>query len=496
METLSSLQSGIASGRLSGCSSLKLCDGLSAFPSEIFSLADSLTFLNLSNNCIRHLPPEFAQLKKLEIVFFNNNHFETFPAVLADCPKLSMVSFKNNAIASIPPSALSPTLRWLILTNNKLASLPPTIGNLPKLQKLMLAGNQLTELPRSLAHCKNLELIRLSANQLPALPRWLFTLPRLSWLAYAGNPNCSIEPATLTQQPLQTISAAELQLGEILGQGASGIIYKAQWNAQWNDRWNAQWNDRWNRTQTNETVAVKIFKGEITSDGSPLDEMKACIAAGSHPNLVTVLGQYRDGEKTGLVFSFIPSDYTNLGNPPSLESCTRDTYSAEPSFSLKKVLNVAKGIASVACHLHSQGIIHGDLYAHNILIDAAGHSILGDFGAASFYDTAADKSLEKIEVRAFGCLLEDLLEYCLATGEATDKDIAEANVEKKAEANVERKDANDTQAIIASLYQLKTDCMNTDPTARPLFASIYQKLEYQKLEYQKLEYQKLENIST
>jgi serine/threonine protein kinase len=55
--------------------------------------------------------------------------------------------------------------------------------------------------------------------------------------------------------------------------------------------------------------------------------------------------------------------------------------------------------------------MHGDLYAHNILIDEKDSCYLGDFGAASFYDVG-NKDFEKIEVRAFGCLLEDLLKLC------------------------------------------------------------------------------------
>jgi len=51
------------------------------------------------------------------------------------------------------------------------------------------------------------------------------------------------------------------------------------------------------------------------------------------------------------------------------------------------------------------------LYAHNILINDEDHCYLGDFGAASFYDTTCE-DFEKIEVRAFGCLLEDMLTLC------------------------------------------------------------------------------------
>jgi serine/threonine protein kinase len=79
---------------------------------------------------------------------------------------------------------------------------------------------------------------------------------------------------------------------------------------------------------------------------------------------------------------------------------------------------MALGIASAAQHLHARGILHGDLYAHNILHTPAGHALLGDFGAATFFevsDTAHAQGLEKIEVRALGCLLQELATQCDAT---------------------------------------------------------------------------------
>lgn len=432
METLDSLKSGLASGRLAGATGIKLCDGLREFPSELFALADSLIFLNLSDNQLTELPAEFDRFQQLEIVFFNNNCFEQFPVVLANCPRLSMVSFKNNAIAHIEPNALSAQIRWLILTNNNLTSLPDSIGNLHKLQKCMLAGNGLTVVPRALLDCERLELIRLSANRLETFPDWLLTLPRLAWIACAGNPFSPKDTLRSSEEALREIDADELTFGEVLGEGASGVIYKGIWNT----------------LEQRRTVAIKLFKGEITSDGSPLDEMRACIAAGSHPNLVTVLGRYQEEGKTGLVFSFIPSSYKNLGGPPSLESCTRDTYDLGVSFSFDQILKVAYGIASVEAHLHRRGIMHGDLYAHNILIDEKGHSILGDFGAASFYEVETDNhALERVEVRAFGCLLEDLLERCA--------DIS----------------AVDTVRF-ETLEKLREACMHPAVERRPLFDSI------------------------
>lgn len=399
MEDLNSLRDGIASGRLKGQKELKLSDGISEFPQELFALADSLELLVLSNNLLRSLPSSFSKFKRLKIVFFNNNKFETFPAVLAECPQLSMVSFKSNQIRQVPEGVLSSQLRWLILTDNQVEALPHDIGRLRKLQKLMLAGNKLRSLPHQISNCTSLELARLSANQLTELPRELFALPRLAWLAYAGNPFCRTESQSARLEKntaqLPIVLEAALELGDVLGQGASGVIYKSVWQEQ--------------------TVAVKIFKGEITSDGLPLDEMSACIQAGSHPNLVSVIARVQRARVTvGLIFSFIPDGYKNLGGPPSLKTCTRDTYDDHVMFSLATVQNIAGSIASAAKHLHQRGIMHGDLYAHNILTDERGDSILGDFGAASLFDIEAKDNLllKRLESRAFGCLLEDLLDRC------------------------------------------------------------------------------------
>ncbi|MEL6128748.1 MAG: leucine-rich repeat-containing protein kinase family protein [Cyanobacteria bacterium J06628_4] len=428
---------------------LKLSDNLTEFPLEILELADSLEILDLSNNQLSTLPKDFAQLKKLRIAFFNNNQFEEFPEVLAACPNLSMVSFKNNTIKTISEAALSPHIRWLILTNNQLTTLPKAIGNLTKLQKFMLAGNQLQTLPNELANCQNLELIRLAANQLKMLPPGLLKLPRLTWLAYAGNPFCQTTDGPSTgNASLTEIDPAALQLGEILGQGASGVIYKGRWNP------NAA-------TESPQQVAVKLFKGEITSDGLPLDEMQACIAAGAHPNLVKVVGKLSQPiqGKAGLVFSFITPEYGNLGGPPSLDSCTRDTYSNDTTFTLPVILTIAQGIASVVAHLHTRGIMHGDLYAHNILVNKQGESILGDFGAASFYnldDEVTGAALQRLESRAFGCLLEDLLDRHIS-------DSISGNTETELNA-------------LEHLRQLQQRCLSPVPGHRPLFSTICQHL--------------------
>lgn len=95
--------------------------------------------------------------------------------------------------------------------------------------------------------------------------------------------------------------------------------------------------------------------------------------------------------------------------------------------------------------------MHGDLYGHNILHDGQGRALLGDFGAASFYLLGAPllaTGLERLEVRAFGCLLEELLALCPATAAACE-----------------------------ALHRLANECQRPETALRPSFAEIDARLD-------------------
>jgi hypothetical protein len=161
-------------------------------------------------------------------------------------------------------------------------------------------------------------------------------------------------------------------------------------------------------------VAVKFFKGAMTSDGLPASEMAACLAVGAHPQLIGAHGRFTghpDGME-GLVMPLVDPAWVPLAGPPSLESCTRDLYPAALKFSAAGALALIRDLAAAAGHLHGRGVLHGDLYAHNVLHQPGGQAVLGDFGAASFYPPGPAEKIERIEVRAFGILLEEILGRC------------------------------------------------------------------------------------
>lgn len=423
----------LKSGNLKNSTYIKIAAGLDSFPKELYELEDTLEVLDLTDNNLSTLPDDFYRFKKLKRLFLSNNQFNHVPKILAKLPVLSMVGIRNNKIKIFEENALPLSTRWLILTDNELTSLPQSIGDLKLLQKCMLSGNKLTILPDSLSKCSNLELLRIAANKLTTFPTTLLSLPKLSWLAYSGNPFCKKHPDS--KMELQIVKWNELVVKELLGEGASGNIYKAIYEKK--------------------EVAIKIFKGEMTSDGLPQEEMDINISMGVHENLIDVLAQVSEHpeKKDVLMLELIPSTFFNLGLPPSLDSCTRDIYPIDFKLSTKATLKILKGMANAAVHIHERGIMHGDFYAHNIMIDKNYNSILGDFGGASYYESEEPyvcNMLEKLEVRAFGCLIEELLSLC-------SKDNQDANIKE-------------------ALFQLQILCLNEVLVERPVFKQMLKQL--------------------
>lgn len=158
-----------------------------------------------------------------------------------------------------------------------------------------------------------------------------------------------------------------------------------------------------------QTVAVKLYKTELSSDGRNIDDVHAT-AAVDHPNILRTLGFFRE-PSLGAVLQWVPG-LVSLGKPPTLDTITRDTYPPDVRWPSAFILRVACGVAAAAAHCHSRGIMHGDLYAHNILVDPdTGSPKLSDFGASSHYGSDSDNALDyqRLEVRAYGVLLHELL---------------------------------------------------------------------------------------
>jgi hypothetical protein len=391
MLTLDQLHAQLASGKLAGARHIRLSDGLTRFPPALYELADTLETLDLSGNRLTALPDDFARFSRLRILFASGNPFTELPRVLGHMPRLEMVGFKACTIQEVSADSLPPQLRWLILTDNRIRTLPHALGERTRLQKLMLACNRLDTLPDNLAQCGRLELLRIAGNRFQAIPPVVFELPELAWLALAGNPMTQkSEQLALAAHAGKAFLHQDLQVHELLGEGASGHIHRAIHA----------------RSSVEQAVALKVFKAGQTSDGTPQSELAAGLAAGRHPQLLTPLAAVQGcpGDALAMALPLLPPGMLPLAGPPSLQSCTRDVYAADACFEPEAARRLLDGLRGAVAHLHGRGLLHGDLYAHNVLWNpATGEAVLSDFGAAALLHELPERQmtqLQQIELRA------------------------------------------------------------------------------------------------
>ncbi|KAK4240074.1 leucine-rich repeat-containing protein 28 [Achaetomium macrosporum] len=409
MHDLETLRSGgyIAAG----LTQFKLTCPLATFPEEILELGDTLSGLDLSGTGLSSLPATLGSaLPNLKIAYFSNCNFRAFPEALGSCPKLEIVNFRSNVMQQIPEDALPPSLRVLGLTDNRLTRLPSSIGRCSRLQKCMLAGNQLRDLPPEMAQCQKLTMLRLSSNLLEALPAWLLSLPELAFLSFASNPCAS--PTTNGVHTRPGLVDIPWRMLEVSRETPSNTLH-GLWRMS---------------PDFSERVAIKLFRGPITDVGCPADEMVAWLAAGAHENLMTVMGRIKghpdeDVDPTfqgGIVTQRITSEYAPLSEYGRQDGPGPDQDGGGGGnarrLSIRTALAMLTGLANVMTFLHARGIAHGHLIKERIIASADnGHAMLADFATATIYGRGPageyHESIEKIEVRAFGLLLGDVLEF-------------------------------------------------------------------------------------
>ena len=377
---------------LSGC-------GHTSLPAdaELWSRFVTLKKLDLSNNSLTDLPEEMAVLSSLEILFLSENEIEIIPTVISKFSKLRVLSLRGNLLADLSSTNLpTSTLVWLILTNNQIRRIHSNIGDLILLRKLMLSHNMIERVPVELGECKELELMRLANNNInTSLPKEVLSLPNLAWVSLSGNP-ISITPQNIAR----TVNESEIQMtSKILGNGASGTVFQGKYQG--------------------EDVAVKIFKeGSKGSDGNAADEA-GINALVDHPIAISAIGIIKEGKDEaykGMVMKLLSGAFP-FGKAPNFDTVTRDEGPSPHSANLtkKQALGVVWNIASVLDYIHSSiGVSHGDVYLHNVLRDGLFTARLSDWGASFVYDrknVELAEMLERIEVLAFGRLIQDLIDW-------------------------------------------------------------------------------------
>ena len=131
-------------------------------------------------------------------------------------------------------------------------------------------------------------------------------------------------------------------------------------------------------TQLAHEVAVKELAPELTGDTVRVERFRLearRVAALHHPHIVPLLNYGEEGNVFYLVMPFYPRTL-------------RDAFAKRRAFPLADVVAVTTQVAAGLDYAHQFGLIHRDVKPENILLDEAGHALLGDFGIAKSGPTA------------------------------------------------------------------------------------------------------------
>ncbi|MCL7035884.1 hypothetical protein MKW94_004840 [Papaver nudicaule] len=153
---------------------------------------------------------------------------------------------------------------------------------------------------------------------------------------------------------------------QLLGIGGFGKIYKGVLPA-------SKVKVAVKKISHNSKQGVREFISEIISIGNL-----------RHRNLVQLLGYCRRKKELLLVYEFMPN-----GSLDKLIFRHSSSTSASPVLSWNQRFQIIKGVASGLIYLHeewNQVVIHRDIKASNVLLDAEMNARLGDFGLARLYD--------------------------------------------------------------------------------------------------------------
>ncbi|EEF51112.1 map3k delta-1 protein kinase, putative [Ricinus communis] len=254
----------------------------------------------------------------------------------------------------------------------------------------------------------------------------------------------------------------ELQLGEEIGQGSYGVVYRGIWNGS--------------------DVAVKLyfgnqFKEETVQDyKKEIDIMKTL----RHPNVLLFMGAVHSPERLAIVTEFMlrGSLFKTLHKNNQVLDIRRR---------LRMALDVARGMNYL--HHRNPPIVHRDLKSSNLLVDRNWTVKVGDFGLsrwknATFITAKSGRgtpqwmapevlrnepSNEKSDVFSFGVILWELMTVSIPWINLNSVQVV--GVVGFMDRRLELPE--DLDPKVASLIR---DCWQSDPGERPSFEDIIHRM--------------------
>jgi Tol biopolymer transport system component len=150
-----------------------------------------------------------------------------------------------------------------------------------------------------------------------------------------------------------------LTIVEKIGSGTFGDVYRAR------------------DPRLDRPVALKLLRQTERASSHPpsaVIEEARLMARVRHPNVVTVHGAERIEDRVGI--------WMELIDGPTLETELRQ----KGPFATTEIVQLGLDLCAALEAVHGAGLLHGDVKASNIIRDANGRVVLGDFGAGHEFD--------------------------------------------------------------------------------------------------------------
>jgi len=153
----------------------------------------------------------------------------------------------------------------------------------------------------------------------------------------------------------QTVLAERYQLGALIATGGMGSVYRAV------------------DTHLGRPVAVKVLKRVLADDPTFLERFRRearAAAAISHPGVARVYDYGERSSEAFIVMELVEGD------------TLAERIARHGLLPWQTAFAIAEQVATALSAAHSQGVVHRDVKPANILLDAAGHVKVTDFGIA------------------------------------------------------------------------------------------------------------------
>lgn len=160
-----------------------------------------------------------------------------------------------------------------------------------------------------------------------------------------------------------TVIGASYRVIRLLGEGGMGAVYEVE-----HEKLGARYALK---TFTLDHGCVDLLRERFLAEGRALAQLK-------HPNLVRVHDLDYD-ESTGLLYFVMDLVLYENGEAYTLDDL-------KPGDASEEVLaSWFESLAAALEYIHGEGIVHRDIKPNNLLLDASGNVVIGDFGVSRFF---------------------------------------------------------------------------------------------------------------